>query len=408
MGFRTQAQVDKLEPPLDSDGKPKLDAYVWDDEQPGLSIRLKGKARTWTVWYQVNGARRKVALGAVGSAKGGMTLKKARDEASRIVSGARADKDPLRDRAAAKAKAADTLGALVKLYLERRAKPRQRTRTYVEVERYLSRYWAPLHARAVESLTRRDVASRLEELRVDHGGIAANRARTYLSACLSWGMKQGLAEHNPVVGTEAPAEERRRDRVLSPAELVAVWKACEGHGEFGEIVRLLMLTGARREEVAGLRWSELDLDRALWTLPAARAKNEREHEVPLPRQAVALLAARDRVGEFVFGRHGRSPFSGYSRAKERLNQALGDAVASWTLHDLRRSAVTHMVELGIAPHIVEATINHISGHKGGVAGIYNRANYREQKQAALQAWADHLEALVEGREPASNVVQMRG
>ena len=119
------------------------------------------------------------------------------------------------------------------------------------------------------------------------------------------------------------------------------------------------------------------------------------------------LQPTGRVGEFVFGRQRRSPFSGYSRAKTSLDRALGQAVAHWTLHDLRRSAVTHMIELGIAPNVVEACINHVSGHRAGVAGVYNRATYREPKKAALQAWADHLEALVEGREPASNVVALR-
>ena len=220
-------------------------------------------------------------------------------------------------------------------------------------------------------------------------------------------MRQGLADHNPVIGTEAPAEDRRRDRVLSPAEMVAVWKACDGRGEFGVIVRLLMLTGARRDEVAGLRRPELDLDRALWILPAARSKNGLEHEVPLSRQALAQLATRDRVGLCVFGRRGRSPFSGFSRSKERLDRELGETVAPWTLHDIRRSVVTHMVELGITPHVVEACINHVSGHRAGVVGTYNRATYREPKQAALQAWADHLEAPVDGREPAGNVVTIQ-
>jgi integrase len=395
MGFRTQAQVDRLKAPGG-----RADSYTWDEEQPGLSIRIKGGKRSWVVWYAVDGRRRKVTIGHVA----GLPLKAARQEAGRIVASGKAGEDVLAARETTKAKAADTLGALVRIYLERRAKPRQRPRTYLETERYLLRRWAPLHDRPVASVTRRDVAARLEEIRVDHGPIAANRARVYLNGCYSWAMRQGLVEANPIVGTEAPAAETKRDRVLSPPELAAVWRASEGRGEFGTIVRLLMLTGARRDEVAGLRWPELDLDRALWTLPAARSKNKREHEAPLARQAVALLTARERVGEVVFGRRGRRPFSGFSRAKASLDRALGDAVAQWTLHDLRRSAVTHMVELGVAPHVVEACINHISGHKSGVAGIYNRATYREPKQAAMQAWADHLEALVERREPASNIV----
>ena len=148
-------------------------------------------------------------------------------------------------------------------------------------------------------------------------------------------MRQGLADHNPVIGTEAPAEERRRDRVLSPAELVAVWKACDGRGEFGVIVRLLMLTGARRDEVAGLRRPELDLDRALWILPAARSKNGLEHEVPLSRQALAQLATRDRVGLFVFGRRGRS------RSLDSRDPRSG-----WTGSSARRSRHGHCMTSG--------------------------------------------------------------
>jgi integrase len=433
MGFRTQAQVDRLKAPAG-----KADSYVWDHEQPGLSVRLKGGKRTWTVWYAVGGRRRKVTIGAVT----GLPLREARQKAGRIVADARDGKDPLVERATAKAKAADTFGALVKLYLERRAKPRQRPRTYAEAERHLLNHWALLHDRAVVSVTRRDITARLEEIVRDHGPIAANRARTYLNGCYSWAMRQGLVENNPIVGTEAPSAENKRDRVLSPPELAVVWRACEERGEFGAVVRLLMLTGARREEVAALSWPELDLDKALWVLPAARSKNRREHEVPLSRQAVALIDTRGQVlakpgttedevrrrreqRPYLFGRGGLNPFSGYSAAKAKLDQAVamlrakraGDApkkvelekwmLPSWTLHDLRRSAVTHMAEIGIEPHVIEAAINHVSGHRAGVAGIYNRATYREQKRVALQAWADWLESLVEGRAPASNVVAMR-
>ena len=339
-----------------------------------------------------------MTLGAVA----GLPLKDARQKASRIVADARDGKDPLEERDAAKAKAADTFGALVRLYLEQRAKPRQRPRTYAETERYLLKHLAPLHGRPVASVTRRDVATRLEEIARDHGPIAANRARSYLNGCFMWAMRRGLVENNPVIGTEAPGEETKRERVLSPAELAAVWKACEGQGDFGAIVRLLMLTGARRDEVAELRWSEIDLDNALWTLPAERSKNKRQHEVPLSSAAVTLLRGRDRRGDYVFtSRGGRRAFSGYSTAKAKLDKALGEAVAPFVLHDIRRSVVTHMVELGIAPHVVEAAINHVCGHKGGVAGVYNRAVYREPKKAALQAWSDWLEWLVEGREPAA-------
>jgi integrase len=413
MGFRTEGQVAKLKLPPG-----KSEAYFFDDQCTGLSVRIQGSARTWVVWYSVNGRRRRMKLGTLAGTK----LKEARHKAEGIVNGARDGADPLAARAVAKVKAADTFGVMVQLYLERRAKPRQRPRTYAETERYLLKRWAPLHDRALDSLTRRDFASRQEQIRTEHGPGAAEKARVYLGMAYSWAMKQGLVDHNPVIGLEStPAN--RRERVLSEDELRKVWQACGEAGDFGAMVRLLMLTGGRRDEIAGMAWPEIDAERALWTLPGERSKNRREHEVPLSKQTLALIEGRP--GPFLFGRDGRNPFSGYSKAKERLDatiarqraeQRLGrkprkgeepeaaDHLAPWTLHDIRRSVVTHMAELGIDPHVIEAVINHVSGHKGGVAGIYNRASYRPQKAAALQRWADWLESVVEGREPASNVV----
>jgi integrase len=401
MGFRKQEQVDRLRAP-----EGKADAYVWDDECPGLSIRLQGGSRRWVVWYQANGKRRRVTLGAVASIK----LKEARIQAGRIVSNARDGKDALAEREATKAKAADTFGKLVDIFLERRAKPRQRPRTYAEFERYLRKRWAPLHGRPLDSITRRDIATRLEEIRVGHGPISANRARTYLGTAFTWAMRQGLVETNLVIGTEPPAAETERDRVLSPEELAIVWQAAGAVGEFGTIVRLLMLTGQRREEVAGLTWPELDLDHALWTIPGARTKNKLEHEVLLSRQAVALLPEKRERRAHLFGRGHKGGYSGFSRSKARLEAAIAKEheLPAWTLHDIRRSVSTHMHELGIEPHIVEAVVNHVSGHKAGVAGTYNRARYREQKRIALQRWADWLEAVAEGREPASNVIALAG
>jgi len=168
-------------------------------------------------------------------------------------------------------------------------------------------------------------------------------------------------------------------------------------------VRLLLLTGQRREEVGGMRSSEIDLDKAMWALPGERTKNGLPHLVPLSRQAVELITAqpRHKGRDFVFG-EGEGPFSGWSRSKKRLDRRCG--VEAWTLHDLRRSVSTAMNdELGIAPHVVEAVINHVSGEaKRGVAGTYNRAQYLKERTLALQAWADHLTAA-----PADKVVEFR-
>jgi integrase len=180
--------------------------------------------------------------------------------------------------------------------------------------------------------------------------------------------------------------------VLVDAELRAVWRAL-GDNRYGTIVRLLILTGQRLNEIAGLRWAEIDFDRNVISLPGERTKNKRPHEVPMAPQVRSLLEAQERIDdrEPVFGR-GDGPCSGFWRHKAKLDSAI--RLAPWVLHDLRRSVATGMAELGIQPHIIEAVLNHVSGHKAGVAGVYNRATYLPEKTAALARWADHLPAVV--------------
>jgi integrase len=177
--------------------------------------------------------------------------------------------------------------------------------------------------------------------------------------------------------------------VLSNVELGAVWRAA-GPGDFGDIVRLLILTGQRRDEVGAMWWSELDLEAAVWTIPATRTKNSRAHTVPLSPAAVQILSARVRqVGrEYVFGSRA-GPFQGWSRAKAALDARVA-LTAPWRLHDLRRSLATGLGDIGVLPHVVEALLNHLSGFRGGVAGTYNYAAYASEKRDALNRWADHV------------------
>jgi integrase len=275
-------------------------------------------------------------------------------------------------------------------------------RTVVEIKRYLNEAWKPLHEHDPDRLDRRTVVAELERIARERGPIASNRAKAYLSACLSFGVERGLLERNMLIGIKRLEPEKKRDRVLSEDELRAIWNTADSGTDYRLIVRLLILLGQRRDEVAGMRWSELDLERGVWRLPAARTKNNRPHEVPLPRQAVELLAGRSRRPDrdLLFG-SGSGPFSAWTQGKARLDAAVN--LPAWVIHDIRRSAVTHMAEIGIAPHVIEAIVNHISGHKAGVAGVYNRAQYSQEKRAALQRWADHVEWIVAG-EPACNVV----
>ena len=198
---------------------------------------------------------------------------------------------------------------------------------------------------------------------------------------------------------EARTEEISRDRVLTNSELPAIWREA-GVGDYAAIVRLLILTGQRREEAGGMLWSEIDTAGAVWHIGAGRTKNGLAHDVPLSAAALAVLSGLERhVGrDLIFGA-GDGPYQGWSRAKAaldaRIAAALGRPPPPWRLHDIRRTVATRLADLGVLPHVIEAVLNHVSGHKAGVAGVYNRASYAAEKRAALTLWSDHVAALVE-------------
>jgi integrase len=314
----------------------------------------------------------------------------------------RLGEDPAATKREGQRRAADTIEATLRLFLLEKQKTLAPS-SYIGVERHLLRYAKPLHGLGVALVSRREVGNLLAAIAASSGGPTANSMRTSLSTFFAWCMGRGLVDQNPTIGTQvAPAQPRTR--VLSTAELAAVWHACEDDA-YGAIVRLLILTGQRRQEIGGLRFCEVT--HGIIALPPSRSKNRRAHVIPLSAPAQAILARRlSHAGDFVFG--GAKPFPSWSRGKSVLEASLGAAGARlkpWTLHDIRRSVATGMAELGVTPHIIEAVLNHVSGHKAGIAGIYNRATYEREKRSALAMWADHVVAAVEGR--ADKVVAMR-
>jgi integrase len=280
-----------------------------------------------------------------------------------------------------------------------------RPRSYRELERHLLRYCKSLHGLQLQKIDRRTVAARISEVASGSGAATANRVRASLSALFAWAMRQGLLDNNPVSGTNRQPEQSRT-RVLSDAELRIIWSAL-GSDDYSAIVRLLILTGQRRDEIGSLCWSEVADDQIV--LPPQRTKNGRGHRIPTVPAVRAILDGRARNGVFVFGRHPTKPFSGWGVSKAGRDQrirAAGHRLDPWRLHDLRRSLSTAMHEqLGVPPHVVEGVLNHVSGHKAGVAGVYNRANYEREARIALTRWADHVLAVVEGRE--RKVVSLR-
>jgi integrase len=214
-----------------------------------------------------------------------------------------------------------------------------------------------------------------------------------------------------VLATNTHRTAKSRDRFLSSAELVEVWRA-SGNGAYGAVVKLLILTGQRRNEIGSLQWSEIDPASRLMRLPDERSKNRLPHDVPLSDPAMGLLQAMPQQSAFVFGTSSIG-FCDYATNKTALDRRIAAArqaagvepMRPWVVHDLRRTVATHMAEFGVQPHIIEAVLNHKSGHKAGVAGIYNRATYEKEKRQALAWWADHVLAEVESR--SANVVPLR-
>ena len=359
------------------------EAIVFDELVPGLGLRLRAAgSRTWIYQFSVGTKQRRMTLGKASA----LPLDRARETARDLYARSRLGFDPASERDERREKAAETLDVIVDRYLTRKANT-VRPKTLVELRYNLSQRLKALHGLQMAQVDQRSIAQQLSRIEEESGPAARNAARKCISGFWVWAMQEGLAEANPVINT-GRAEERSRDRVLTSDEITVVWRAL-ADDDFGDIVRLLILTGQRREEIGGLLWREIDLDAGKLTLSPHRVKNGREHIVPLSATARAILEARRRNGrDYVFGR-GEGGFSGWSRCKERLDRRIG-ALPSFVLHDIRRSVATGMGDLGIQPHVVEAVLNHISGHKAGVAGIYNRNTYEPEKRAALKLWAEHL------------------
>jgi integrase len=323
--------------------------------------------------------------------------KMARELYAKVILGG----NPVQEIAEAKARRNETFGAAVEIYLERR-QSELRPRTFCDVSRHLKVNLAPLSGMGIAAVDRRAIATQLARLATS-APTQANRTLTSVHAFFRWAIGEGLLEFNPATGCNKAAESGARDRVLTNDEINHLWHALP-KGDYGDITKLLLLTGQRRQEIGDLRWSEVDFETGQITLPAERTKNGRAHVIPMSSAVMAILRARPRNPDrdLIFGERAGG-FGDWSKAKARLDAKLN--FEPWVVHDLRRTAATGMAELGVQPHIIESVLNHVSGHKGGVAGIYNRASYEGEKSRALALWANHVEAIVTGK--ASTVLPMK-
>ena len=388
---------------------------LWDhghrEVVKGFGVRRQGDAITYYLRFRFQGSQRMCALGSHGHLTPDEARILAKQKLGQVASGV----DPFAEekRARETARAHEKFEKKIEQYLGRRREA-LKPRAFRELERHFNDHAKPLHRLRLNEIRKATVADVLDGIEEKRGPVARNRFRSNLSAFFAWAIAEGFLETNPVEGTAKAEEDGPRERALSPAELAEVWTAL-GADDFSNIVRLLILTGQRREEIGGLRWSELDFERGLIVLPPGRTKNKRRHELPVSPQASAILVRRKALMEgrasgvvplgrdtsLVFG-EGQRGFSGWGYSKARLDERIAKqreaggakAMPRWTLHDLRRTAATIMADqLGVLPHIIEAILNHVSGHKGGVSGAFNRARYTDEMRAALCNWALYIDEI---------------
>jgi integrase len=381
----------------------KTDAIFFDDEVPGFGIRLRlaagGKvARNWIVQWKRSGATNRIRIGSAGV----LDVKAARDQARKILGRVALGEDPSADRRDRREKDALTFRSQAAEFLAAK-ESELAPRSHVEATRYLTdpRYFGPLHSKPLDSIALRDVAARIVVIQRECGDPTAARARGALTSFFTWAMRMGLCSANLCVGSINP-EVTARDRVLSPDEIARVWAAC-ADDDYGKIVRLLILLGARREEIGGLAHSELrDLDgpAPTWTLTKERSKNGRAHTLPLMPMALAIVRSAPRMAsrDQLFGERAAEGFTTWGKSKAALDRRCG--VRGWVVHDIRRSVATGMGDIGIAPHVIEQILNHRSGpaRGGALALLYNKSRYDREVRPALARWEDHIRTLVDGGE----------
>jgi integrase len=385
---------------------PSARREVPDGKVSGLFLIMQPSgAMSWAVRYRFAGRPRKFTIGPSPA----IDLTSARGRALEALAQVAAGFDPAQQKQAARAAAKDkqrseldVVERVVADFIERHAKPK--TRDWRETERKLNKDVIPAwQGRRLSEIGKADVHALLDAM-VDRGApIGANRTFAQIRKMCNWAVQRGLIDRNPCDGLTPPSGEKARARVLANAELAVVWEAAGLIGfPFGPIVRLLILTGQRRDEVAGMRWEEIDLDRNVWTIPAERSKNRREHAVPLSDAAVAMIAALPQFASGFLFSAGKTAPSGFSKAKPRLDKAVanvldGETLPHWVLHDIRRSVATGMGDLGVDIVVTERCLNHISGSFAGIVGVYQRQKYEAEMRAALDLWANHVETLISGR-----------
>ena len=397
----TAPSVNRIKPPA------KGQVEHFDKGFPGLALRVSyGGGKSWVFFYRHGSRLRRMTLGTYPA----LSLAEARD----AWRAARTEVQRGRDPSIAKKheRPSTSFAAVAEDWLKR---DQAKNRTFAQVRRMMDNEVLPVLGHlAINEIGRRDILDLIDGI-ADRGAVVmARRIHARLHRLFRWAIGRGVIEIDPMANLPKPGSETTRDRVLIKSsekapnpyeELIAVWGGAEELGyPYGSAVQLLILTGARREEIGKLRWSEIDGDTI--ELRGERTKNGEPHSIPLSTPAKTLIAELPRFAEcpFLFTPNGRSPLTGWSSAKARLDEIV--SIAPWRTHDLRRTVATGLQKLGTQLTVTEAVLGHTAGSRGGIVKVYQTHSYANEKRAALEAWGAYVMALVEGRQPGQ-VLPMR-
>ena len=368
---------------------------IRDDYLPGLYLIVQpSNAKSWAVRYRHEGRTRKHTLGPFPQ----IDLAAAREAGRKALIEADAGRDPAIERPAV----AVTLRAAINQFAERHLEPKYRPKPLKEAKRLLEQFlleendWGN---RKITEITSDELCALLEEIVTAGHPVYANRVYSIIRTFFHWCSKapRRFVAISPCQDMEAPGgKEDHRDRILSDDELRAVWKAAgQCGGIFGPMVQLLILTGQRRGEVAGMERAEIDTEARVWSLPKERVKNNRRHDVPLSRQALKIIEELDHISDrYVFSLDGKKPINGFGKNRDRLHKLLPANMPEWVLHDLRRTVASGMARLGVSLAVIEKVLNHVSGSFAGIVGVYQHHEFADEKRAALEKWASHVERIV--------------
>ena len=426
----SKASVDAVGPSANGD------VTVWDDRIAGFGLKVTpAGSKVYFYRYRVSRpgqasqtAPRKYTIGRHGSLTPDQARKRAQELAALVSQGvdprqqeldAIADQDQADRQVQEQERARRDLafGRIADLWLAHYEGDMARRKSSVDMAKLVvNRYLRPaLGTLPIPGIGRAELQPILDAIPVHKRGMR-RAVFAYASVLWGWALRRGYVDANLLTAMEKPPAPAARERVLSDEELILTWRATQTAPlVWGVFFRLLVLTGQRRSEVSDMMWDELDRNAAVWTIPPARAKNGKAHLVPLSGAAVEQidLAAGGQVWPkqgYVLTTTSRSAVSGISKAKAALDVAItglneGAAISQWRLHDLRRTVATGLQRLGVRFEVTEAVLNHVSGAKGGVAGVYQRHDWAAEKRAALEAWSAHVKGLVTGAD-STNVVRL--